>query len=179
MSEDHSSHIENALQQQSFLRKVREYLLQGEEQYSALDEEALVLEVDLSFAQQQIASLEKELQKYRTHLESLQVSEAAFQQKISESDLQKSLLKDLESLLSGHFDPSKALFFTQSMLDFASARAWGEMGLFDRLKAVEDPMILDVDGQRYAFLEFADGKYCFHAEALDADFYDLLKGLSD
>jgi hypothetical protein len=177
MSPD-DSQIGDAMQQQSFLHKVREYLIDVEEKRSALDEDAMTIEIDVSFAQQQIASLEKELQRYRLHAAELEDSDVLFQKRVRDLESQGMLLLDLEALLSGVFRRESAQFFTQSALDFASARSWGEMTLLERV-AQTDGMILEIDGVAYAFLELEKEQYVFHPDALSDDFCKILKGFSD
>jgi hypothetical protein len=181
MSEDSSSHIGDALQQQSFLHRVREYLLSLEDQYSALDEESMMFEIDISFTRKQICSLEAELKKYRGHAEKLKLSDAAFQEKRRQMELRRSFLKDLQSMLSGevNFSHDSALFFNQSLLDFASARGWGEMTLMEKLGNTDDGMMFDIDGKVYAFLQLSSDQYIFHPDELSPAFRSDLESLSD
>lgn len=178
MTDESFSQIGDALQQQSFLRKVREYLLESEEKRSVLDQEAMMMELDLSFAQQQIASLEGEIQRYHDQVEDFKVSEEERKEVFVQLELEQMLLLDLEALLSGSFRKESARFFTQSALDFATARSWGEMTLLE-LVANAQGMILECDGDAYAFLHVEKDSYVFHPRILSEGFCKVLKGVSE
>lgn len=177
---DYRSAISSALQQQSFLHRVREELLELDSQFSQLDEELMIAEVDHTFIEQQMCSLKEQLKQYQDQSELLKVSELDLKGRRSELGLQRFLLKDLQLLLSGEpFVLARALFFTQSLLDFATEHGMGEMSVSQMIKDRAKGMILDLDGASYAYLENQEGELFFSPKALSDSFLHLLQDLSD
>lgn len=151
------------LDQQAFIRKIREYLLQLEKEIEESDHASVMSEADLQVQQDERQALEQKTESLKRKIE--EQEQKAMEAK-KQHDLlvdQQNLLLDFQGLLAGFFQPR---FFTQRFSDFALAKDMGEMTLQKMLDQSTDGLSITVKGENYWYVKAPDGEYYFHEEAV-------------